>query len=152
MSLSPTKDDTRINVIKTNFYMKLYRSQRQSKSKTIWKEKNVPSAVRDPKITKRTDRTEQKTAFKPIVSGSLSKTFEFDVNQLSNLPVYKPSLELRFEHSKSLLKDLSELNTFQKLLVLIMIDKIIKLTNNYVKNVYETNLNKKNDSKSFSRS
>ena len=92
--------------------MELHRSQRQPKPKTIWEEKGAPSAARDPKITKRTDRTEQKTALKPVVSGPLSETFEFDVNQLSNLSVYKPSLELRFESSKSLLKDLSELDTF----------------------------------------
>ena len=97
---------------KINFYMKLYRLQRQSKSKTIWKEKNVSFIVRDLKIIKRTDRTEQKTVFKPVVSRPLLETFKFDVNQLSNLSVYKSSLELRFEPSKSLLKGLSELDTF----------------------------------------
>ena len=131
--------------------MELHRSQRQSKPKTIWEEKGAPSVARDPKITKRTDRTEQKTALKSVVSGSLSKVLELDVNQLPDLPVYKPSLELRFEHSKSLLEGLSELDTFQKLLTLIIIDRIVESTNNYVKNVHETNLNKKDDLKFFSR-
>ena len=92
--------------------MELRRSQRQPKSKTIWEEKGVPSTVRDLKITKRTDRTEQKTTLKPITVGPLPKTFEIDVNQLLNLPTYKPPLELQFEPSKSLLKDLSKLDTF----------------------------------------
>ena len=131
--------------------MELRRSQRQPKPKTIWEEKGAPSAARDPKITKRTDRTEQKTAFKPVVSGPLPETLEFDVNQFPDLPVYKPSLELRFEPSKSLLKGLLELDTFQKLLTPVIIDRIIKSTNNYVKNVHETNLNKEDDSESFSR-
>ena len=92
--------------------MELHRSQRQPKPKTIWEEKGAPSAARDLKITKRTDRTEQKTAFKPVVSGPLPETLEFDVNQLPDLPTYKPPLELRFKSSKSLLKGLSELDTF----------------------------------------
>ena len=92
--------------------MELRRSQRQPKPKTIWEEKGAPSAARDPKITKRTDRTEQKTALKPVTVGPLPKTLEIDVNQLSDLPVYKPSLELRFEFSKSLLKGFSKFDTF----------------------------------------
>ena len=102
----------RINAIKANFYMELRRSQRQPKPKTIWEEKGAPSAARDPKITKRTDRTEQKTALKPVAVGPLPKTLEIDVNQLPDLPVYKPPLELQFEPSKSLLKGLSKLDTF----------------------------------------
>ena len=132
--------------------MELRRSQRQPKPKTIWEEKGAPSAARDPKITKRTDRTEQKTTFKPVVNGPLPETLEFDVNQLSDLSAYKPSLELRFEPSKSLLKDLSELDTFQKLLTFVIINRIVESMNNYVKNVHETNLNEKDDPESFSRS
>ena len=119
--------------------MELRRSQRQPKPKTIWEEKGAPSAARDPKITKRTDRTEQKTALKPVAVGSLPKTLEIDVNQLPDLPTYKPSLELQFEPSKSLLKDLSKLDTFQKLLTLIIIERIVESTNSYVKTVRQTN-------------
>lgn len=103
----------RIGAIHTNFYMELRRSQRQPKPRTIWEERGAPSAARDPKITKRTDRTEQKTALKPVAIGSLPETLELDVNQLHDLPAYKPPLELRFEPSKSLLEGLSELDTFQ---------------------------------------
>ena len=134
--------------------MKLYRSQRQSKPKTIWEEKGVPCAARDPKIIKRTDRTEQKTTLKPVASGSLPKVLELDVNQLSDLPVYKPSLELRFEPSKSLLEGLSELDTFQHLFTLVIIDKIVTSTNNYTENVQNTNSNneEEEDPKFFIRS
>ena len=125
--------------------MELYRSQRQPKPKTIWKEKGAPSVARDPKIIKRTDRTEQKTALKPVVVGSLPKTLEIDVNQLPNLSVYKPSLELRFEPSKSLLKGLSKLNTFQKLFIPIIIDRIVESTNSCVKTVRQTNYIDKDD-------
>ena len=119
--------------------MELHRSQRQPKPKTIWEEKSVPCTAKDPKIIKRTDRTEQKTALKPVASGSLPKAFELDVNQLSDLPAYKPSLELRFEPSKSLLEGLSELDTFQRLFTSAIIDKIVILTNNYVENVRNIN-------------
>ena len=131
--------------------MELHRSQRQPKPKTIWEEKGVPSAARDPKITKRTDRTEQKTALKPVVSGPLPETLEFDVNQLPDLPTYKSSLELRFKFSKSLLKGLSKLDTFQKLLTSVIIDRIAESINNYIKNVHKTNLNEEDDPEFFSR-
>ena len=133
--------------------MELRRSQRQPKPKTIWEEKSVPCAARDPKITKRTDRTEQKTTFKSVVSESLPKTFELDVNQLSDLPVYKSSLELRFELSKSLLEGLSKLDTFQRLFTSTIIDKIVTSMNNYIENVRNTNSNdeEEEDSEFFTR-
>ena len=92
--------------------MELRRSQRQPKPKTIWEEKNAPSAARDPKITKRTDWTEQKTALKPIAIEPLPEVPKFDVKQLPDLPVYEPSLALWFTSSKPLLQGLSQLNTF----------------------------------------
>ena len=92
--------------------MKLRRSQRQLKPKTIWEERGAPSAVRDPKITKKTDRTEQKTALKPVAIGPLPEVSEFDVKQLPDLSVYEPSLTLRFVLSKPLLQGLSQLDTF----------------------------------------
>ena len=133
--------------------MELRRSQRQPKPKTIWEEKGAPCAARDLKITKRTDRTEQKTALKPVASGSLPKALELDVNQLSDLPVYKPSLELRFEPSKSLLEGLSELDTFQRLFTPAIIDKIVTSTNSYAENARNTNSNdeEEEDPESFAR-
>ena len=92
--------------------MELHRSQRQPKPKTIWEEKGAPSVARDSKITKKTDRTEQKTTLKSVVSESLPKILKLDVNQLLNLSTYKPSFELRFESLKSLLEGLSEFDTF----------------------------------------
>ena len=82
--------------------MELRRSQRQSKPKTIWEERGAPSAARDPKITKKTDRTAQKTALKSIVIEPLPEVSEFDVKQLSDLSIYESSLTLRFTLSKSL--------------------------------------------------
>ncbi|ERF77044.1 hypothetical protein EPUS_07950 [Endocarpon pusillum Z07020] len=90
------------------------------------------------------------TALKPVAIGPLPKTLEIDVNQLPDLPAYKPSLELRFERSKPLLEGLSELDTFQKLLTPAIIDRIIKSTNSYAKNACELNLDK-DDPESFSR-
>ncbi|KAF7506334.1 hypothetical protein GJ744_011907 [Endocarpon pusillum] len=130
--------------------MELRRSQRQPKPRTIWEERGAPSASRDPKITKRTDRTEQQTALKPIAIGPLPKTLEIDVNQLPDLPAYKPPLELRFERSKPLLEGLLELNTFQKLLTPAIINRIVESTNSYAKNARETDLDE-NDPESFSR-
>ena len=131
--------------------MELRRSQRQRKPKTIWEEKGAPSAARDPKITNRTDRTEQKTALKPVASGPLPKTLEIDVNRFPELPAYEPSLKLRFKHSKSLLQGLSQLDTFQKLLTLSIIDRIVESTNSYVKNARNTDFEEEEDPESFSR-
>ena len=74
--------------------MELRRSQRQPKPRTVWEEKDASSAARDPKITKRTDQMEQKTALKPVASDPLPKTLEIDVNQLPDLPAYKLPLKL----------------------------------------------------------
>ena len=62
--------------------MELRRSQREPKPRTIWEEKGAPSAAKDPKINKKTDRTEQKTALKPVVTGPLPETLEINENQL----------------------------------------------------------------------
>jgi hypothetical protein len=51
--------------------MDLRRSQRQPKPRIIWEEKGAPSAARDPKITSRSVRTNEKTALKPIATGLL---------------------------------------------------------------------------------
>ena len=131
--------------------MELRRSQRQPKPKTIWEERGAPSAARDPKITKKTDRTEQKTALKPIAIGPLPEVPEFDVKQLPDLPVYEPSLTLRFTSSKSLVQGLSQLDTFQRLLTSVIIDRIVESINSYVKNVYEINPVDENDFEDFIR-
>ena len=92
--------------------MDLRRSKRIPKPKTIWEVKGAPSAASDPKVTKNTARTEQRTTFKPIAAGPLPKAFEIDENQLSKLPEYEPSLILQFQRSKSLITSLSQLDTF----------------------------------------
>jgi hypothetical protein len=89
--------------------MDLRRSQRKPKPITIWEEKDAPSAAKDPKITKKTARTEQKTALKPIAAGPLPESLE---KRLPELPLYNPPLTLCFEPSKSLAIGLSELSTF----------------------------------------
>ncbi len=119
--------------------MELRRSQRQPKPKTIWEERGAPSAARDPKITKKSDRTAQQTALKPIAIGPLPEVPEFDVKQLPDLPVYEPPLALQFVPSKPLLQGLSQLDTFQRLLTPAIIDRIVESTNSYAKNARETN-------------
>jgi hypothetical protein len=75
--------------------MSLRRSKRKPVPKTIWEEKNAPSAASDPKITKNTARTAQKTALKPIVIGHLPETLKLDEKDLPELPMYDPPLELQ---------------------------------------------------------
>jgi hypothetical protein len=81
--------------------------------KTIWEEKNAPSAALDPKITKQTARTEQKTALKPIAIGPFPETVELDEKDLPELSTYEPPLNLQYQASKSLATGLLELQTFQ---------------------------------------
>ena len=92
--------------------MDLRRSKRIPKSKTIWEAKGAPSAVSDPKVTKNTVRTEQRTTFKPIVTGSFLKVLEIDENQLLKLSKYESFLILQFQRSKSLTMDFLQLDTF----------------------------------------
>jgi hypothetical protein len=74
--------------------MSLRRSKRTPVPRTIWEEKGAPSAASDLKITKKTARTEEKTALKPIAVGSLPETLEFDEDNLPKLPTYQPPLDL----------------------------------------------------------
>jgi hypothetical protein len=53
-------------------------------------------------MTKNASRTAKKTALKSTATGPLSKTVEFDTNNLPELPTYKPPLDLQFEASESL--------------------------------------------------
>jgi hypothetical protein len=73
------------------------KSHRVRKAHTIWEEKEAPSAAKDPKITKKSARTVEKTALKPVATGPLSKTVEFDADHLPDLPTYKSPLDLKFE-------------------------------------------------------
>jgi Transposase IS4 len=115
------------------------KSQRLRKPATIWKEKGAPSAANDPKITKKTVRTVEKTALKPVATGPLSKAVGFDAAYLPKLSTYKPSLELKFQLSISLAIDLSELEVFQQLLTPAIIDRIIDTTNSYAANTRANN-------------
>ena len=99
--------------------------------------KEAPSAASDPKITKKTARTAQKTALKPIVIDSLPNTIELDENDLPELPTYNPPLDLQFQSSKSLAMSISELETFQRLLTPAVIDRIVTATNSYAESARE---------------
>jgi Transposase IS4 len=114
--------------------MDLRRSKRTPKPKTIWEEKGAPSAASDPKITKKTARTAQETALKPIITGPLPEIIELDENDLRELPTYKPPLNLQFQASESLATGLSELDTFQRLLTPTTVSEIVIAINNYAKN------------------
>jgi hypothetical protein len=50
----------------------------------------------DPKITKKTARTEQKTALKPVAIGPLPETVELDEKDLPELPTYELPLNVQF--------------------------------------------------------
>ena len=130
--------------------MDLRRSQRIPKPKTIWETKDAPCTANDSKVTKNTVRTERQTVLKPIPVGPLPKALEINENQLPKLPKYEPPLNLQLQRSKSLVTDLSQLDTFHRLLTSIIINKIVKLTNNYIENVRNTNFDKE-DPKFFSR-
>ena len=102
--------------------------------KTTWEEKGAPFAASDPKITKKTARTAQKTALKPVITGLLPETIELDENDLPELPTYNSPLNLQNEASESLAIGLSELDTFQRLLTPAIVDRIVVATNSYAEN------------------
>ena len=127
--------------------MDLRRSKCIPKPKTIWEAKGAPNAASDLKVTKNTARTEQQTVFKLIAAEPLLKVFEIDENQLPKLPEYEPPLILQFQRFKSLVTDLLQLDTFQRLLTSVIIDRIVKSINNYTENVRNTNFDKEEDLK-----
>jgi hypothetical protein len=86
--------------------MTLRRSQRRAKPITIWEEKRAPPAAKDPKITKKSARIEEKTALKPIATGPLPG---LDKDNLPELPVFELLLKLQFQPLKSLAVGLSKL-------------------------------------------
>ncbi|KAF7504084.1 hypothetical protein GJ744_002849 [Endocarpon pusillum] len=131
--------------------MDLRRSKRIPKPKTIWEAKGAPSAASDPKVTKNTARTEQRTALKPIAAGPLPKALEIEENPLPELPEYEPPLILQYQRSKSLATGLSQLDTFQRLLTPAIIDRIIESTNSYAENARNTDFDEEEDSEFLSR-
>jgi hypothetical protein len=70
------------------------KSHRVRKTHIIWEQKGAPPAAKDPKITKKTARTAEKTALQPIATGPLLKTVDFDADYLPELSTYKPRLNL----------------------------------------------------------
>jgi hypothetical protein len=80
--------------IPTHFAIQLRRSERKLKPAIIWEEKGAPSAAKDLKITKKNARTEEKTTLKPVATGPLPESIEFDEKHLSELSIYKPPLNL----------------------------------------------------------
>jgi hypothetical protein len=78
--------------------MESRRSQRTKAPRTIWEQKGAPSAALDPKITKKTARTEQKTALKPVAIGPLLETVELDEKDLPELPRTNYHLTYNFKH------------------------------------------------------
>jgi hypothetical protein len=75
------------------------KSHRVRKARTIWEQKGAPPAAKDPKITRKTACTVEKTALKPIATGPLPIAVGFDADHLPELPTYKPLLDLEFQLS-----------------------------------------------------
>jgi hypothetical protein len=118
--------------------MELRRSRREPRPQTIWEQKGARPAAKDPKITKKSARTEKKTALKPLAAGPLPEVVNLYEKQLSKLSIYHPPIELRFQPAESLATALLELHTFQKLLTPAIIEEIIQATNSYVQTAHET--------------
>jgi hypothetical protein len=94
------------------FNIELRRSHRTKAPRTIWEQKSAPSAASDPKITKKTARTEQKTALKPVAVSPLPETVKLNKKDLLKLPTYELPLKLQFQASELLATGLLELQTF----------------------------------------
>jgi hypothetical protein len=58
------------------------KSYRVRKARTVWEPKWALPAAKDPKITKKTAQTGKKTALKPVATGPLLKTVEFNADHL----------------------------------------------------------------------
>jgi Transposase IS4 len=69
-----------------------------------------------------------------VIAGSLLEALELDRNDLSKLSTYNPPLNLQFQASESLVTDLTELETFQRLLTPTIMDRIVAATNSYAEN------------------
>jgi Transposase IS4 len=121
-----------------DFNMDLRRSPRKPVPKTIWEAKGASPAANDPKITRKTARTAKETALKPVATGPLPEAVGLDEKSLPELPTYRPPLELEFTPSELLAIDLSQLETFQQLLMPAIVNRIVAATNSYAQNVQET--------------
>jgi Transposase IS4 len=118
--------------------MQLRRSQRQSKPKTIWEQKGAPSAASDPKVTRKAARTVDKTALKPVATGTFPKDcggLNLKKHSLPELPDYTPPLNLQFQPSISLYAGLTELQIFQQLITPDIISRIVAATNSHAERV-----------------
>jgi hypothetical protein len=72
------------------------KSYRVRKARTIWEQKGAPPAAKDIKITRKTARTVEKTALKPITTSPLLIAVGFNADHLSKLSMCKPLLDLEF--------------------------------------------------------
>ena len=68
--------------------MILRRSKRTPVPKIIYDQEGAPSTASDLKITKKTARTEQKTALNPITISPPPTSIELDENDLPELSIY----------------------------------------------------------------
>jgi Transposase IS4 len=109
-------------------------SQRNRKPTVAWEAKEAPSAALGPKLTSKTARNKPETALKPVAVEPLPESTKLDSNQLPELPVYTPPLELHYKPSESIATGLSELDTFQKLLTPAVVDLMVNATNSYTEN------------------
>ena len=115
--------------------MDLRRSERTRKLRTVWEQKGAPSAASDPKLSKKSARTVEKTTLKPVAIGPLPSQVTLQHNDLPNLPDYTPPLKLQFQHSESLISPTTELQTFQHYLTSEIVTIIVRNTNSYTENV-----------------
>ena len=68
--------------------------QRMSLPITGWEQKGAPSIALDLKILKKTARIKKKNALKPIAVNTLLEDILININDLLELPIYKPPLDL----------------------------------------------------------
>ena len=74
--------------------MDLRRNERTRKLRTVWEQKDAPSAVSDPKLSKKSVRTIEKTTLKPVAIRPFPLQITLQRNDLSDLSDYTSSLKL----------------------------------------------------------
>lgn len=110
------------------------KSHRVRKARTIWEQKGAPPAPKDPRNHKEKSSFGKKNSVDTYRNWFSSKnTVDFDADHLSELSTYKPPLNLEFKALELLVTGLTELHTFQKLLMPAIIDIIVDATNSYAK-------------------
>ena len=85
------------------------KSHRVRKTRTIWEQKRARPIAKNSKIKKKTAHIEEKTALKRVITGSLLKEVDFNVDHLPEPSMYKSPLNLKFKHLESLTMGLIEL-------------------------------------------